>query len=227
MVHLLKLWANFFSPTFLLSSFVQLFCHRIDCSLPGSSVRGISQARLLEWVPFSSPGDIPDPGTWTCISSTDRQNLYHWATMETLWSKTDKVKWSEVAQSCPTLCDLVNCSQPGFSIHGILQARVLECVAISFSRESSPSRDQTRVSHIAGRRFNFWATTEVQNWYIILSPSFTLVFILCVLHMCFCKCKNDKWHVSSSTMSYRIILQPYTNFELNLFFSPFLPLSPW
>ena len=57
---------------------------------------------------------------------------------------------SEVAQSCPTLCDPVDCSLPGSSIHGILQARVLEWVAISFSRGSRP-RDQTRVSCIAGR----------------------------------------------------------------------------
>ena len=40
---------------------------------------------------------------------------------------------SEVAQSCPTLCDLMDCSPPGFSIHVILQARILEWVAISFS----------------------------------------------------------------------------------------------
>ena len=39
----------------------------------------------------------------------------------------------EVAQSCPTLCDPVDCSPPGSSVHGILQARILECVAISFS----------------------------------------------------------------------------------------------
>ena len=44
---------------------------------------------------------------------------------------------SEVAQSCPTLCDPMDCSPPGSSLHGILQARVLEWVAISFSRESS------------------------------------------------------------------------------------------
>ena len=44
---------------------------------------------------------------------------------------------SEVAQSCPTLYDLMNCSLPGSSLHGILQARVLEWVAISFSRGSS------------------------------------------------------------------------------------------
>ena len=38
-----------------------------------------------------------------------------------------------VAQSCPTLCDTMDCSPPGFSVHGILQARILEWVAISFS----------------------------------------------------------------------------------------------
>ena len=67
---------------------------------------------------------------------------------------------SEVAQSCPTLCDPVNCDLPGSSIHGILQARILEWVAISFSRGSSRPRDWTRVSRLAGRRFNLWATRE-------------------------------------------------------------------
>ena len=48
---------------------------------------------------------------------------------------------SEVAQLCPTLCDSANCSLPGFSVHGILQARILEWVTISFSRGSSRPRD--------------------------------------------------------------------------------------
>ena len=60
---------------------------------------------------------------------------------------------SEVAQSCPTLCDPMDCSLPGFSVHGIFQARILEWVAISFSRRSSQPRDWTRVSLIVGRRF--------------------------------------------------------------------------
>ena len=67
---------------------------------------------------------------------------------------------SEVAQSCPTLCDPMDCSLPGSSLHGILQARVLEWVAISFSRGSSWPRDRTWVSRIPGRRFNLWATRE-------------------------------------------------------------------
>ena len=49
---------------------------------------------------------------------------------------------------------------PGSSFYGILQARVLEWVAISFSRGSSRPRDQTQVSRIPGRCFNFWATRE-------------------------------------------------------------------
>ena len=63
---------------------------------------------------------------------------------------------SEVAQSRPTLCDPMDCSRPGSSLHGILQARTLEWFAISFSRGSSQPRDQTRVSCIAGKRFNLW-----------------------------------------------------------------------
>ena len=57
----------------------------------------------------------------------------------------------------------VDCSPPSSSIHGILQARILEWVAISFSRGSSRPQDLTQVSHIAGRRFNLCATKKVQN----------------------------------------------------------------
>ena len=73
-----------------------------------------------------------------------------------LISHVSKVKESEseVAQSCWTLCDPMDCSLPGSSLHGILQARILEWVAISFSRESSWPRDGTQVSSIPGRRFN-------------------------------------------------------------------------
>ena len=60
---------------------------------------------------------------------------------------------SEVAQSCLTLCDPRDCSLPGSSVHGIFQARVLEWVAISFSRGSSQPRDWALASHIAGKCF--------------------------------------------------------------------------
>ena len=77
--------------------------------------------------------------------------------------KGTKSKDSEVTQSCLTLCNPVDCRPPGSSIHGISQARILEWVAISFSRESSRPRDQTRVSLIAGRCFNLWATRDAQS----------------------------------------------------------------
>ena len=61
------------------------------------------------------------------------------------------------------LCDPMDCSLPGSSIHGIFQARILEWVDISFSRRSSPPRDWTRVSNIVGRCFTIWATREVSK----------------------------------------------------------------
>ena len=77
--------------------------------------------------------------------------------------KQKKVEKSEVTQSCPTLCHPMDCSLPGSSIHGIFQARILEWVAISFSRRSSRPRHWTQVSHIVGRRFTIWATRK--SWW--------------------------------------------------------------
>ena len=76
---------------------------------------------------------------------------------------SDKVKESEseVAQLCPTLCSPMDCSLPGSSVHGIFQAIVLECIAISFSRGSSQPRDRTQVFRVVDRRFTVWATREV------------------------------------------------------------------
>ena len=91
---------------------------------------------------------------------------------------------SEVNQSCPTLSDPMDCSPPGSSVHGILQARILEWVAISFSRGSSQPRDWTQVSRIVDRRFNLWTTREAtvlwgrllayfEGCKLYLSPSIT------------------------------------------------------
>ena len=64
----------------------------------------------------------------------------------------------KVIQLCPTLCDPMD-----FTIHGILQARILEWAAFPFSTSSSQPRDQTQVSHIAGRFFTSRATKEAQT----------------------------------------------------------------
>ena len=68
-------------------------------------------------------------------------------------------------QSCPTLCDPVDCSLPGSSVQGILQERILEWIAMPSSRGSSWARDPTRiscVSCIAGRFFTWWAICSFQ-----------------------------------------------------------------
>ena len=65
---------------------------------------------------------------------------------------------AKLLQLCPTLCNPMDCSPPSSSVCEILQARILEWVAIPFSRGSSQPRDWTWVSFIAGRFFTIWAT---------------------------------------------------------------------
>ena len=69
-----------------------------------------------------------------------------------------------VTHSCLTLCDPMDCSLPGFSVHGILQTIILEWVAIPFSRGSSWPRNQTQVSCTPGRFFTIWPTREASSF---------------------------------------------------------------
>ena len=81
----------------------------------------------------------------------------------TQWTraKDDKVKMKvKVTQSCLTFCDPLDCT-----VHGILQARILEWVTSPFSRGSSQPRDRTQVSCIAGGFFTSWATREAQKYW--------------------------------------------------------------
>ena len=66
-----------------------------------------------------------------------------------------------VAQLCLILCHPINCSPPDFSVHGILQARILEWIAILLSRGTSQPRDWTLVSCFTGRFFTVWATGNI------------------------------------------------------------------
>ena len=76
-----------------------------------------------------------------------------------------------VTQSCPTLCDPMDCSLPGSSVHRILQAGILECIGISFSRGYPQHRDQTRFSCIADRFFTV----------LLITSPFLSQFILAIL----------------------------------------------
>ena len=74
-----------------------------------------------------------------------------------IFSKISKVL---VVQSCSTLWDPMDYSPPGFSVHGILQARILEGVATALFRGSSQPRDWTQVSSLAGRLYTIWTTRK-------------------------------------------------------------------
>ena len=88
-----------------------------------------------------------------------RQLLTSIPTILSVKSKAPFMK-VKVVQSCPTLCNPTD-----YTVHGILQARILEWVAFPFSRGSFQPRDWTQVSCIAGRFFTSWATREAQEYW--------------------------------------------------------------
>ena len=126
-----------------------------------------------------------------------------------------------VTQWCPTLCDPMDCSLPGSSVRGILQARILEWVAIFFSRESSWSRDQPLVSCIAGRFFTIWATREASaGWN------------RCIFLQLISQVLSDRMTVTLATVPYFSFFLMQLLKKLNLYklkknksVHPFLPLS--
>ena len=105
------------------------FCDPIDCSPPGSSVHGISLARILEWIAIFFPRGSSRPRHGTCIFCVGR-----FFTTKPPGKPSELMKWSEVTQSCLTLCNPMDCSLSRSSIYGIFQARVLEWGAIVMSR---------------------------------------------------------------------------------------------
>ena len=123
----------------LVAQLCPTLCSTMDCSLPSSSVHGTLQARILEWVAisFSRRNDQGGSKVTQGTSPPAPKDPIH-------------------CVSCSVMSDslqLHGLSPPGSSVHGILQARVLEWVAIPFSRASSQPRDPTQVSCIAGGFF--------------------------------------------------------------------------
>ena len=140
-----------------------LFDH-MDCSPPGSSVHEILQARTLEWVaiPFTR-GIFPTQG-WN-------PGLLLWQVDSLLSEPPGKpllclpVRSVLVAQSCATLCDPMDCSLPVSSVHGILQARILDWVDIPLGSHSLLqgiflTRGSNTCLHTAGRLLTLWTIRE-------------------------------------------------------------------
>ena len=154
-----------------------------------------SRQKYWSGLPFHTPGDLPNPGiepssltspalaggffttstTWEALQikfnyfpRLDQISLSN--VIPSLFSESE----SEVAQSCPTLFDPMYCSLPGSSVHGILQARIPEWIAISFSRGSSQPRDRTPcLLHLLHwqadslplcHRGSLWTPREVTNF---------------------------------------------------------------
>jgi len=127
-------------------------CDPIDGSLPGSTVPGILQARTLEWVAifFSNAWKWKVKGKslsrvwlfstpWTAAHQAplsmgfSRQEYWSGVPLPSPQWNTAAAAAAKLLQSCPTLCDPTERSPPGSPVPGILQARILEWVAISFS----------------------------------------------------------------------------------------------
>ena len=122
-------------------------------------------------------------------------------------------------QSCLTLCDPTVCSQPGSSVHGILQARILEWVSIPFSRGSSWPRDWTQVSYIASRFSTTWATGEAhykqfRDIVIFRSISFFLMTPLVHFYLKYLRRQNQNKQHSSSMRSVSLYITVSTELIL-------------
>ena len=154
-----------------------LFCACV--CVPQRKASLVNQSLLCEWiceagVRSGDKGHFPgQEDHMTFYSSPPTVSwVMGFAFKEHCWSDKQDLNWGPssawfdsmiqvyVTKSCLTICNPIDCSSPGFSVHGILQARILEWLSIAFSRRSSWPRDRTQVSCIAGRIFTLWATRE-------------------------------------------------------------------
>ena len=148
------------------------------------AVHGVTKSDTTEWLNWTDYGSqiIPSssqsiyslvPRTCEYVVLISKMDFANMIKLKILSGESE----SKVAQLCLTLHHPMDCSLPGSSIHGIFQARVLEWVAIFFSRGSSWPRGRTQVSRTAGRCFSIWATREAFEWggYPVLSSGLTII----------------------------------------------------
>ena len=145
-------------------SCVQLFAtlwtdvHRASMSM------GFSRQECCSGLPFPPQGDLPNPGIkpMSAVSPTLAGRFFTTEPPEKppKWYESENVSFSVN----PTLCNPMDYSPSGSSVHGIFQARILEWIAISSSRRSSQSRNQTCVSYIGRLILYHWATRKPRLW---------------------------------------------------------------
>ena len=145
----------------------------MNCSLPGSYIHGISQARKLEWVTISFSRGSSWPRDWMYIVCTGSQILYHWAT------------WEAPVITCVFGCSVVSNSLWPHELYVACQIPL----SMGFSRQEYwsglpfsspgdlPTQGSNPVSHTAGRFFTVWATREATVIQILSSAYFLMLFL--------------------------------------------------
>ena len=104
-----------------------------------------------------------------------------------------------VTQSCLTLCDPMDCSPPGSSVHRIRQGRIMEWVAIPFSKGSSRPRDQTQVFYHQGSPVILWCKNGVLYIYVY---THTHIYICMCVNVCVCIFDVYHWFLSQSSLEF-------------------------
>ena len=130
-------------------------CDPMDCSPPGSSVRVISWARILEWVDTPSSRGSSQPRDRTVSPTSPELAGSFFTTSATCCCCCC---CCSVVSVVSDFCGLIDCNPPGSSVYGILQA-ILEWVAIPSSRAPSPPRDRTWVSYFTALADGFFTTS--------------------------------------------------------------------
>ena len=118
-----------------------------------------SRQEYWNGLPCPPPGDVPSTGIkLESLNSLALTGVFF--TTSTTWkTQCENAAAAKSLQSCPTLCNPMNCSLPGSSVHGILQARILEWVAVPSSRESFQPRDRTFISMPLASASRFFTTS--------------------------------------------------------------------
>ena len=142
-----------------------------------SSVGKILWRRALQPTPELLPEESPwteEPGG---LQSMRSQRVGHdWATRHSAAHLSLHI-CAQSCKSCPTLCDPMDCSLPGSSVHELSQTRILESVAISSSRGYSKPRNWTRISYIGRRILYHWSTREAPCTFIDTHKFYTIGFV--------------------------------------------------
>jgi len=184
---------------------------------------GFPRWKYWSGLPFPSPGDLPDPGI-ELMSPALASGFF--TTQPPGKFPLHYEKESIVTQSCPTLCNSMDYSPPGSSVHGVLQARILKWITIPFFRKSSRPSDRTWVRQILYHLSHQGSYTMQQSKFTAYNSKMTfwgssyLCLLLCVVRrMC------NPWYQDSLQIISMYIKRPIKYIYIYIF--EYIPGLPW